>query len=143
MDENIYPVEALPIVDYYEDTWIGRPGRRNTRRPPKFEIEMWSCFERVQEDLPKTNNVIEGWHRTFLHQVSGCHPTIWKFLAELRREQAPTEINIEKLLGGIGCNTGRKKYRKSAERLKSLTDKFFEYQNVIDYLRAISYHFSL
>ncbi|XP_064081858.1 uncharacterized protein LOC135198215 [Macrobrachium nipponense] len=66
MDENIFPAEALPIVDYYEDTWIGRPGRRNTRRQTKFEIEMWSCFERIQEDLPKMNNIIEGWRHEFL-----------------------------------------------------------------------------
>ena len=35
-DSNIIPPEAQPVVDYMEDTWIGRPDRRLVRRPPQF-----------------------------------------------------------------------------------------------------------
>ena len=32
------PVEFDPILDYFEDTYIGRPGRRGVRRQPLFPI---------------------------------------------------------------------------------------------------------
>ena len=73
------PQDAGQIVDYFEETWIG-PVRRNRRRPPVFPVEMWNCFAAIQDDLPSTNNHIEGWHMAFKSQLSACHPTIWKFI---------------------------------------------------------------
>ena len=46
------------IIDYFEDVWIGRLGIR-ARRPPMFPLELWNCFDAVEEDLPRTNNAIE------------------------------------------------------------------------------------
>jgi hypothetical protein len=39
------------LVDYFEDTWIGRL-TRNRRRPPKFKISMWNCYGRVLKNKP-------------------------------------------------------------------------------------------
>ena len=55
LDSNIYPPMANPILDYFENVWIGRPLSRH-RRSPMFEIRMWPCFKRVNADLPRTNN---------------------------------------------------------------------------------------
>ncbi|KAF0707056.1 Uncharacterized protein FWK35_00036525 [Aphis craccivora] len=30
----------LPLIDYFEQTWIGRPTRRNKRRPPIFDLKL-------------------------------------------------------------------------------------------------------
>ena len=87
IDSEIIPHEAENVLDYFEDTWIGRPDRRGRRRGPKFNIDIWSCYDRVEKDLPKTNNSVEGWHRGFMQQVSSHHPSIWKFLSALKREQ--------------------------------------------------------
>ena len=38
---------------------------RNRRRSPRFSIPMWNCFSRVDLNLPRTNNDIEGWHHAF------------------------------------------------------------------------------
>ena len=36
------PDELIPLIDYFEDTWIGRLGRRDQRRNPLFHIRLWS-----------------------------------------------------------------------------------------------------
>ena len=53
IDHNIIPHEAEKVLDYFEDTWIGRPDRRGRRPAPKFNINIWSCYDRVEKDLPK------------------------------------------------------------------------------------------
>jgi hypothetical protein len=54
------------MLDYFEDTLIGRPGRRH-RRDPRFSHDMWNVYHCTLQELPRTNNNIEGWHRGFLH----------------------------------------------------------------------------
>ena len=51
--------EIAPIADYFEDNYIGRL-RRNQRAAPKFEHELWSMYTRTEDELPRTNNHIEG-----------------------------------------------------------------------------------
>jgi hypothetical protein len=75
-------------VNYFEDTWIGRPGRRNQCRNPIFAHSLWNCYEATLEDLPKTNNSVEGWHRGFSQLLGAYHPTIWKFIDVVKKEQS-------------------------------------------------------
>ncbi|KAG7157790.1 hypothetical protein Hamer_G025369 [Homarus americanus] len=45
------PPEADPVIEYFEDTYIGRQ-RRHNRRAPRFPVSMWNIYDRVAEDLP-------------------------------------------------------------------------------------------
>ena len=141
LDLNIYPSIVNPVLDYFEDSWIGHPSRRH-RCGPVFEISMWSCFERVKTDLPRTNNALEGWHRGFLQQVSSHHPTLWKFLDALKREQDLQDIHIAKLRAGSQTMKSNKKYRDLNERLKKLVTTFDEY-SVVEYLRTVAHNLHL
>ncbi|KAL3882978.1 hypothetical protein ACJMK2_029279 [Sinanodonta woodiana] len=67
-----FPLESHPVLDYFEDTWIG----------------WWSCFDNINDDLPKTNNSCEGWHRSFSEFIV------------LQKEQGLNEATIEKSLAG-------------------------------------------
>ena len=51
--------------------------------------------------MPKTNNAIEGWHNSFEHQQSACHPSTWKFIERLKQEQRLNEVKIEQYVGGV------------------------------------------
>ncbi|CAF1439465.1 unnamed protein product, partial [Rotaria magnacalcarata] len=56
------PMYVLDFVDYFEDTFIGRVIRNNRRRAPRFSVNLWNCFSRLDEELPRTNNSSEGWN---------------------------------------------------------------------------------
>lgn len=142
VENEIFPDELQGVVDYFEDTWIGRPCRRSRRRAPLFKHEMWNCFDNVVEGLSKTNNAIEGWHNSFEHQIGARHPSIWKFIDGLKREQSLQELRIEQYVGGVSAAEGRKKYCDTAMRLKNIVSNYDTTDNVEEYLRSIAYNIS-
>ena len=81
-DKEFCPPAALPITDHFEDTWIEQPSRWNSCCSSTFALQMWSCFRRMQQDVPKANNTIEGWHRASFQPVSVTQPTLWKFIKQ-------------------------------------------------------------
>ena len=54
---------AAQLVDYFEDTWVGRPPRRQgaDRRQPMFPHQLWNQHHRTLDGLPRTNNSVEAW----------------------------------------------------------------------------------
>ena len=121
---DVMPEEAIPISNYFEDTYIGRR-LRDARRNPLFSPNMWNVRERIENGLPRTNN-IEGWHRRMQSNISACHPTIWKFLEVLKREQAANEVQ----------------YRAVNERLANVVADYPN-RGMIDYLPAIAHNIQL
>ena len=93
-----------------------------------------------RKGLAKTNNSVEGWHRGFMQQVSSYHPTIWKFLSALKREQALSELHLERITSGYEFRKISKKYEASAARLKNLVTSFDDSTNILDYLRGIAHN---
>jgi hypothetical protein len=51
-----HPEHAEPVVNYFEDNFIGRPYRRGNRRNPVFPLTLWNVNGRVVESLPRTKN---------------------------------------------------------------------------------------
>ena len=51
-------------------------------------------YHRTDEELPRTNNSVAGWHRSFQRHVSACHPNFWKFLEMLKKEETVVRVNI-------------------------------------------------
>ena len=58
------------LLQYFEDTYICRFRRNAPRLPPLFPIELWDMFHRTDSELPRTNNSVEGWHRSFQVHLS-------------------------------------------------------------------------
>jgi len=46
--------EIRDFLNYFEDTWIGRPGRRGLRTAAIFPIPLWNVYRQALEELPKT-----------------------------------------------------------------------------------------
>ena len=73
--------------------------RRQLRwQNPKFPPRLWSVYERVLNDEPRTTNMLEGWHRRFSSIVAKHHPNIYDFIGCLRSEQFRTETQVNKLV---------------------------------------------
>ena len=57
-DESL---EVDEFLDYFERTYIGKPGARG-RKNPMFPISMWNIVERTLSDQASTNNAVESWN---------------------------------------------------------------------------------
>jgi len=136
---GILPPETYVVQDYFEDTFIGRITRRGQERQPIFSPEIWNMYNRTMEELPRTNNTVEGWHRGFSSNVGCCHPNIFKFLKYLMREQAVQCVRMTQEVAGIAREPPRKKYRDTTKRIMSLVKKY-DPTDLMSYLRGISYN---
>ena len=81
-----------------------------------------------------------GWHNRFSSIINGAHPTLWKFLENLKAEEILSRAETAQVLGGHQF-PAKKKYADSAKRVKKLVS---EYQsrssNVVSYLRGIAHN---
>ena len=132
------PEEANDIIDYFEDNYIGRITRR-FRRTPRFDVNIWNMHSRVQDDLPKTNNAVEGWHRSFASLVGCSHPSIWTFIRCIRKEHALQEVYVTQVLAGHPQVKQKKKYKNSALRIKTITEDV-ENRSILDFLKGIAFN---
>lgn len=53
-----------PIVSYFEKNYVGKlkANTRGIRDKPRFSMNLWNVYDRVKNDLPRTNNAVESWH---------------------------------------------------------------------------------
>ena len=65
-----------------------------------FPIPMWNYFYETPFGLPRTNNAVEDWHRSFNASVGCQHPNILKFINALKREQGLVEYRQAKFTAG-------------------------------------------
>ena len=57
-------------------------------------------YDRVSQNLPRSNNSIEGRHNAFSKRVSVAHPTITKLTEKIRLEQSKFEVEIAQIRQG-------------------------------------------
>ena len=133
-----FPQEALCVLDYFEDIYIGRIARWR-HRTPQFPVSMWNVYDRVQDDLPRTNNAVEGWHRAFQALVGSHHANFWKFIGCLQKEEVLTHAKLVQMENGHPNPQPRRKYKDLNNRISVIVENY-DPQNVIHYLRSISYN---
>lgn len=91
---NTIPEETQSVFDYFERTYIGRTDRN---KPPTFPIKVWNCYNAVKNDLPRTNNNVEGWHRAFSSSI-GSQPNVWKFIQQIESENCNSMLILNQVL---------------------------------------------
>lgn len=126
------------VLNYFEDTYMGRPRRNGRRDNPMFAQETWNMHNRTRNHLPRTNNNVEGWHRGLQFHINTCHPNIWKFLNVLKKEESLTRVKVTQCLGGIPIPE-KKKYADCNTRIMNIVQNYPGMQH-LDYLRNIAYH---
>ncbi|CAF4370632.1 unnamed protein product [Rotaria socialis] len=73
---NSLPQMLHPLLDYFEDTYIGR-NRTQGRAKPMFEIELWNMHQRTTDRLMRTSNSAETLHRRLSSIMQCQHSTLW------------------------------------------------------------------
>lgn len=126
------------LLNYFENTWIGSKRRNNDRKKPLFDIDMWNNFNDVINNLPRTNNAVEGWHNAFSGRVGKHHAEMNEFINCLKLEQNSTELTINHLKTGADvAGPKRKKYKNYDERLANVVNQYNR-NDVIEYLRNVA-----
>ncbi|KAI6655345.1 hypothetical protein LOD99_2180 [Oopsacas minuta] len=95
-----FPESALGVATNFEDNYNGKRLTNNSRRIPPFPIRIWNMYERVRQQLPRTNNIVEGWHNAFNSNVGCSHPSVSKLFKSLQREQSLQEAKLIKWESG-------------------------------------------
>ena len=139
---NAFNEDCDDLLDYFEDNYIGRFRRNAPWRALLFSINLWNMFHRTFNELPKTTNCIEGWHRSFQATVAVCHPTFWKFLELLKKEDALNRVKILQARSGHNAPPAKRRYANANQWLIQVVDNF---QNLapMRYLRSIARNLGL
>ena len=58
-------------------------------------------FYRTDDEFPRTNNGVEGWHRVLQAHASACHPAFWKFLEVLQKQETVIRVGNLQNEGGL------------------------------------------
>ena len=72
--------DELPLLAYFEKTWIGTPVGATRRLTPDFPIQVWNALEMSAAGSTRTTNALEAYHHAFNALISCQHPSVWKFL---------------------------------------------------------------
>ena len=97
-----------------------------TRRPPRFALLPWNRYDGVLDGLPETNNSVVGWHKEFSSLIAVTHPTIWKFIDELKKQQSINDIKIIQYLAGQNPELGRRRYKNLDERILNVVREYHQ-----------------
>ena len=120
--------EMLPILDYFERTYIGRTIGAQ-RRAPLYAIDFWNANGQVINDDPRTNNKVEGHHNLINSTLGFKHPTIWKFIDGLKKLQNGNKTKI-------ACLVAR---GPTPRKRKTITNDFAN-RTAIDFLRGVAHN---
>ncbi|CAF2090872.1 unnamed protein product [Rotaria magnacalcarata] len=115
---NLLPQILHPLLDYFEDTYVGRNCTLG-RAKPMFELEFWNMHQRTTDRLMRTNNSAEAWHRRLSSIMQCQHPTLWSFINNLKNEEHYIHCQLIKLNCGEKVEPN-KKYLNYSARLRHL-----------------------
>ena len=76
-------IDEQPVLDYFETNYIGEL-RRGRRLLPIFPHRLLNMHNRVLNELPRTNNNLEGQHTLFSTMFKQTHPSIWEFIDTIK-----------------------------------------------------------
>lgn len=98
---NCLNINITQFLEYFEKTYLFSDC---------FSYLSWNCYKRTIENIPITNNMLEGYHNGLKSVFLTAHPTITKFLYEIRCKQHLIETNIlENFTGKIIIKLDKKK----------------------------------
>lgn len=92
--------ELMPVLDYFEDTYMDRRLANNCRRVAMFPYAIWGCYERTISRRDRTNNFAEAAHRRLQVDFGVKHPRIWNFINTLKKIQKSNDAEYELFIRG-------------------------------------------
>ena len=121
-------------------TYIGRLLPNRERRTPPFPIRLWNLYTRVNLEVARTNNSVEGWHNGFQSGISCAHPSFTKLIRYLQLEQSLQEAVLTKWESGEAIVRSKQSIARSKRLITIVSD--FGNREPISYLKGIAHNFN-
>ena len=131
------PEKCNAIVDYFENTYIGRVARNRRRRPALFPPELWNMYQRVLDDLPRTNNGCEGINDGLNRLAGAAHLTLSKIVDVFKLNNNLNELELSQLEANRPPKKKRTKYAELDARIK-IAVSGYQSPPTIEYLRKVA-----
>ena len=97
---------------YFQKIYVGQNLIRE-----RFDRASWNMYERLKDNLPRTNNSVEGFHSAFAKNIP-YHPSLTQLSARYRNFQHKKGNERVHHLHGNKPPVSHKKYQKVTEKLK-------------------------
>jgi hypothetical protein len=55
---GIFNELLLHLINYFEEMWIGRPNRRNIRRPPIFDLKLLNQYDTIHKRICQKQTIV-------------------------------------------------------------------------------------
>ena len=140
LSNNVDPALDV-ILDYIEENYIGAI-RRGRYRRPRFPYAWWGVYDRVMNDLPRTNNAVEGWHNKFNQHVGCHHANIWKIIDIIQKEEDLSEVELTHIRQGRPAVDPNPVYVRVNENVSNVVTDYAN-RAPLDYLRGIAYNITV
>ncbi len=77
---------CLKFTTYFQKTYIGELDPIGRQKKPLYPIDEWNVYQRTKDNMPRTNNAVEGWHSGLTKLVAQYKPSLIKFYNKLQEE---------------------------------------------------------
>ena len=130
------------LLDYFNATYVSGSFRRiqppvlaggeippvRVRRiPPLYPPRVWNVHDATMNDEPRTNNLCESWNFSFRSLIGHDHPTVWKAIESIRKDQAFAQTQlIHNSRGEPPRKRIKRATREHQQRLRNLCQDFIE-----------------
>lgn len=147
LKEKILPSDAAAITEWFEINYVRgimtSRGHSSENRviirttPPLFPPDLWSVHFNYENDLPSSQNSVEGWHRRWNALLDRKKLGIYATIREIQKEQAANNLLVEKIEAGIPKTPPKKKKRQQQEAISRFVDQRNNME-VLKFLKGIA-----
>ena len=89
--------------------------------PALYPAADWNVRDATLNDEARTDNVCEYWNRAYSSLVSESHPSVWKTIRNLRKDESGVNtLSLQADIGRVPTRRLKKKYVNLNNRLKTL-----------------------
>ena len=140
----VLPPELMPLLYHFEDYYLGRlryvRGNDVARAPARFSMDMWTVYQRTLNGESRTNNFAEAAHRKLQSQFGVDHPTLFRLIDGLKKNQSSQDVAYNRFVGGQEPTKRRSKYVQADENILRIVNDYKK-RTMLEYLQELACNF--
>ena len=134
---------AMAFVNYFIDTYVGRPRRGGGRSNPPIKPVFWSQFRNIIEGLPHTSNSVEAWNQVW-NNANPFTKKMWTTVENLRGEEEITRAKWRQFIqtrdqDTVAAPVGARqaKVRSKMQALQRIASTYFHIVDKSEFIKQI------